>query len=170
MDKARTLILPFSSVGFGVLVVGVIVQNRYPATGVVTMVAGSVLISVYLLFNTIYDWVRHRQAASILSDRTQLNSDEFAARFFPESQEMAANLRDSLAEFLKLDLGGLLPDDDLNAICDAQTDDPSLVWHLEQEFQLGDTFTEYEEYLEIEKKIGTFRQLLEFVKDKSSNS
>jgi hypothetical protein len=147
-----------------------VLQQTYTIAGAIVGVSGGVLMIAYLLFNLKYDSIRRRRAILVLSRRPQLNSREFATKFFPESPETAEKLRESLAAYLQLDLGGLLPDDDLNAICDAQTDDPSLVWHLEQEFDLGETFTEHEEFLEIEKSIRTFRKLLEFVKNRSANS
>ena len=151
------------------VVAGAFLPRAHAMWGAIVMTIGGTVFAVCLIASVSYNWLRHRQANNQLRDRPQIDSVTFGTRYFahnPYRAGLAARLRDSLATYLKLPLEGLLPDDDLNEVCDARTDDPSLVWYLEEEFQLGETFSDADEFESLEQKIRTFRGLVSFVESR----
>lgn len=158
--------------GFLLLFGGAIVQSQFESAaliGAVSMVVGGLLLAIYMIANVSYEGFRKRRAVTTLKDRQQLDATTFGATFFAESPEranLAARVRDALSGYLKLNLDGLQPDDDLNEILNAETEDPSLLWHMEETFELGQTFNDAEDFEQIYESLGTFRDLLNFVEER----
>ena len=148
---------------FPLLIAGVLLQPVMPVTGAALMATGVGIASLYLLGNVTYDYRCHCRAKTLLRSRRQLDAATFGTTFFPNHVFLAAKLRNCLADYLNLNLDGLLPDDDLNQICNAQTDDPSLLFHLEDQLGLAKTFETAEDFQTIEPSLRTFRGILCFV-------
>lgn len=168
MHVFRQSISLFLLIWFPLVFVGAVIYEAYPVPGKWLLGSGFACVSFYLVSELGFSWYQRRKAKSILCKRPQLHSEEFGRYYFSETPEramLAAKIRDSLALYLKLPLEGLLPDDNLNEVCDAQTDDPSMLWHLEEEFGLkplddfGDVFDS------LEKELRTFRGVLEYVEN-----
>ena len=169
----RQWLTPLLLIGFPLMVAGAFLQQWQPTAGAVVMVLGGLACAIYVLAQVGYDWWRKSVSVSTLRTRTQLDSNAFAAKYFAgkkQREQLAARIRDSLAAYLKLNLDGLLPDDDLNEVCDAQTDDPSLLLHFEDEFQLGQTFETAEEFEMVQSKTRTFRELLKYLETRLTDA
>lgn len=168
----RAWLFPIPLIGLLLLIVGAIVQSNVESAAIIGttgMVLGGALIAVSLVARAGYDAFRKHRAVTALDDRHKLDAATFGETYFadsPERANLAARVRDALSGYLKLNLDGLRPDDDLDQILDAQTDDPSLVWHLEETFNLGHTFNDAETFDRIHKSLRTFRGLLEFVESR----
>ncbi len=155
--------------GFVLIVIGLLVQTNWKANawlGNGIAIFGGVLCTTHILYCVLYSYIRKRRAKLTLRKRKQLDAEAFGLLYFPESTEraqIAAQVRDALSDYLKLNLDGLQPEDPLDVILDTRTDDPSLLWHLEDVFQLGQTFEKPEEFEVIHRSIVTFKDLVEFV-------
>jgi hypothetical protein len=163
------LIIALYVVGVLLLFVGAYVQQWAPITGAVFMVTGGAMAATHLLGHVTYEVYRRRQARSILRNRPQLDSVSFGVAFFNDTVDrasLAARLRDSLAEFVKLPLEGLRPDDNIDDVLYTDTTDPSLIWHLEDEFQLGQSFADAETFNSTRQSLHTFRDLLAFLEER----
>lgn len=170
MTPIRIRLGCFGLIGAVLLVIGTLIHTKEATVGgAIVMVAGGCVIVFDLITSVIYDILRKRKASALLKCRQQLDATSFGKTFFPESPERAAlagRVRDALSDYLKLNLDGLQPDDDLNHTLDAKTDDPSLLWHLEKAFGYGQTFHDIDGFDRICKSLHTFRDLVKFVEDR----